>query len=58
MLYQLSYARVQAILARVYRSSGSSEIEPPDDDGTGRLGSRTPMSGGGCFRSRSRSRVG
>ena len=31
MLYQLSYARVEAILARVYRSSGSSEIAPPDD---------------------------
>ena len=84
MLYQLSYARVPAILVMepvtlpagvprdrgqepanvadcmtspCYRSSGSSEIAPPDDDGTGRRGSRTPMSGGGCLRSRSQTRT-
>jgi hypothetical protein len=57
MLYQLSYARVPAILARVYRSSGSSEIAPLEPDGTGRRGSRTPMSGGGCLRSPSHSRT-
>ena len=40
-----------------HRSSGSSEIAPPDADGTGRLGSRTPMSGGGCLRSPSHTRT-
>jgi hypothetical protein len=53
MLYQLSYARVPVDSSPRYRSSGSSEIAPPDDEGTGRRGSRTPMSGGGCLRSRS-----
>ena len=58
MLYQLSYARVPTIVVTArYRSSGSSEIAPPEDDGTGRLGSRTPMSGGGCLRSPSHCRT-
>jgi hypothetical protein len=53
MLYQLSYTRVEPILAAVEQryGGGSSAMLPAPELGRGRRGSRTPMSGGGSCHS-------